>query len=94
MSTKKDLFQLAKCLDEEHRLTKRIQLLREKRLKSAKWGWSEWRDNALIVAGSLAEVLAIDPEVKPTWHTYPCDDGSVKGYFVYGPVHLGEVRKG
>lgn len=95
MSTKKELFNLAKCLEEEHRLQKRIRELREKRDSMSKWEFSEWSTNAVVLGGSLPEVLAINPEVKPTWYQYTNEqDGSERGFFTYGPVYLGEIRKG
>lgn len=91
--TKKELLALGKALAAEQILRKKIEALRARQPKAGH-SWTEYHDNGVVISVSLADLLAVDPEAKTEWHTYPCDDGSVKGYFVYGPVPLGEIRKG
>lgn len=92
----KEQLKFARLLDQEHQLTLKIRALKDKQgLNGGRFTCIEYSDNGLVLSVTLSEFMALFPETEQgTWHTYSCDDGSVKGYHRYGPSHVGELRKG
>lgn len=93
---KNDLLKLGKLLDQERQLELKIRALKEKQksLNGPKWQCIEWSENGFVLHVSLAQLMEASPMTDPSWHTFETNEGGEKGYFRYGPVCLGEVRKG
>lgn len=91
----KDLMKLGKLLDQEHQAELKIRELKKKTRGSEQiWGCIEYHDNGMVLHVGLKEIISTQPETKPSWHTFETVKGGEKGYHRYGPVNLGEIRKG
>jgi hypothetical protein len=94
MTTKKQFVQIAKLMERERELREQIRALTAKVFEGGRFSCHERQGNNVTLHISLADLMAINPEAKAEFKTFPCEDGSTKGYFVYGPEHVGEIRPG
>lgn len=93
---KKELLKYAKLVDQEHAIREKLREA-QKRLSTAfgkDVSWTEHHGNGVVLSISLAGLMAVEPDHKPTWHTFETSEGGEKGYFRYGPIHVGEIRPG
>jgi len=92
---KKDLLKYAKIIEEEQIVREKLKKIRDQAAKAfGNIGWTEHHHNGIVLEVTLAAIMGIEPEEKPTWHTFETSEGGEKGYFRYGPIHVGEIRPG
>jgi hypothetical protein len=88
-----EYLKLARLMEQEHAIREKLRALQAKVLKGGgRFTCTERIGNGLIISIPLADMMARFPEAKTEWKTFPTTEGGEKGYMVYGPECIGELR--